>query len=287
MRIGLLHTRLRIEERRLSEALAARGAEVVPLPESAVAFDLHGQGFQGLDAVVERCQDYTLAQTALRTLEHLGVTTINRPATVDLCGNKALMTMKLIGAGVPVPRAEIALSPEAALAAIDRLGYPVVTKPLVGGETHLLALIEDREAAEAILEHKAMLGTDRHHVYLLQEYVAKPGRDIRVLVIGDEPLAAEYRQSADWVTSRDTRAPHIPCPLTPEITELARRAASAFGGGILSVDLLESPRGLLVNEVGAINAFRAFEKAGIDVAGPIADYIVTVVTTPNGHAGRQ
>ena len=95
MRIGLLHTRLRIEERRLGEALTARGAEVVSLPESAVAFDLHSQGFDGLDAVVERCQDYTLAQTALRTLEHLGVPTINRPATVDLCGNKALMTMKL------------------------------------------------------------------------------------------------------------------------------------------------------------------------------------------------
>jgi [lysine-biosynthesis-protein LysW]--L-2-aminoadipate ligase len=287
VRIGLLHTRLRIEERRLGEALTARGAEVVSLPESAVAFDLHSQGYDTLDAVVERCQDYTLAQTALRTLEHLGVPTINRPATVDLCGNKALMTMKLIRAGVPVPRAEIALSTEAALAAIGRMGYPVVTKPLVGGDTQLLALIEDREAAEAILEHKAMLGTDRHHVYLLQEYVAKPGRDIRVLMIGDEPLAAEYRQSTDWVTSRDSRAPHIPCPLTPEIGELARRAVRAFGGGVLAVDLLESPRGLLVNEVGAINSFRAFEKAGVDVAGPIADYILTVAATPNGHIGRQ
>ncbi len=265
----------------------ARGAEVVPLPESAVAFDLHGQGYDALDAVVERCQDYTLAQTALRSLEHLGVRTVNRPATVDLCGNKALMTMKLIATDVPTPRAEIALSTAAALAAIGRLGYPVVTKPMVGGDTQLLALIEDREAAEAILEHKAMLGTDRQHVYFLQEYIAKPGRDIRVLVIGEEPLAAEYRQSESWVTSRDRRAPYIPCPLTPEIDQLARHAARAFGGGILSVDLLESPRGLLVNEVGAINTFRPFEAAGIDVAGPIADYILAVAAAPNDNAGRQ
>ncbi|CAA9581983.1 MAG: Alpha-aminoadipate--LysW ligase (EC [uncultured Thermomicrobiales bacterium] len=286
MRIGILHTRLRIEERRLIEALTARGAEVVPLPESAVAFDLHGRGYQSLDLVVERCQDYTLAQTALRILEHLGVPTINRPATVDLCGNKALLAMKLGEAGVPTPRVEVALSTEAALAAIERLGYPIVTKPLVGGDTQLLALIEDRETAEAILEHKAMLGTDRHHVYFLQEYIAKPGRDIRVLVIGEEPLAAEYRQSNEWVTSRDRRAPHVPCPLTPEIADLARRAARTFGGGVFEVDLLESPRGLLVNEVGAINAFRPFETAGVEVAGPIADYILTVAAQPRANGGR-
>jgi [lysine-biosynthesis-protein LysW]--L-2-aminoadipate ligase len=287
VRIGILHTRLRIEERRLTEALTARGAEVVSLPESAVAFDLQGHGYNSLDLVVERCQDYTLAQTALRILEHLGVPTINRPATVDLCGNKALLAMKLGKAGVPTPRAEVALSTEAALAAIEQMGYPVVTKPLVGGDTQLLALIEDREAAEAILEHKAMLGTDRQHVYFLQEHIAKPGRDIRVLVIGEEPLAAEYRQSSDWVTSRDRRAQHIPCPITPEISDLARRAARTFGGGIFEVDLLESSRGLLVNEVGTINAFRPFETAGIDVAGPIADYVLQLATTQSDHGGRQ
>ncbi len=284
MKVGILHTRLRIEERRLIEELTARGAEVLPLPESVVAFDLRGQGYEGVDIVIERCQDYTLAQTALRAFEYLGVPTINRPATVDLCGNKALLMMQLSKAGVPIPRVEIALSTESALAAIGRLGYPVVTKPLVGGDTQLLALIEDRETAEAILEHKAMLGTDRQHVYFLQEYITKPGRDIRVLVLGDEPLAAEYRQSSDWVTSRDRRSPHTPCSLTPELVALAQRAARTFGGGILEIDLLESPRGLLVNEVGTINAFRAFETAGVAVAGPMAEYILGVA---QGTAEKQ
>ena len=285
MKVGILHTRLRIEERRLIDELTARGAEVLPLPESVVSFDLRGQGYEGVDVVIERCQDYTLAQTALRAFEYLGVPTINRPATVDLCGNKALLTMQLARAGVPIPRVEIALSTESALAAIERLGYPVVTKPLVGGDTQLLALIEDRETAEAILEHKAMLGTDRQHVYFLQEYIAKPqGRDIRVLVLGDEPLAAEYRRSGDWVTSRDRRASHIPCPLTPEIVAAAGAAARTFGGGILEIDLLESPRGLLVNEVGTINSFRAFETAGVAVAGPMAEYILHVA---QGSAEKQ
>jgi [lysine-biosynthesis-protein LysW]---L-2-aminoadipate ligase len=277
MRVGLLHSRLRVEERRLGAALTGRGAEVIPLPEDAAAFDLQARGYDGLDVVLERCQDYTLAQTALRALEHLGVPTVNRPATVDMCGNKVLMSAALIRAGLPTPRVEVALAPEAALAAIERLGYPVVTKPVVGGDAQLLALIEDREAAEAVVEHKAMLGTDRHHVYYLQEYVAKPGRDIRILVIGDAPLAAEYRSSGHWITSRDRKAGHEPCPLTPELGELASRAARALGGGVLEVDLFESDRGLLINEVSTITHFRSFEtRNGVDVAAAIAGYVVAV-----------
>ncbi len=93
MKIGLLHSRVRTEERRLREALELRGAVVTLLHEDEVSFDLHGKGFRDLDLIVESCADYTLAHTALRTLEHLGVRTLNRQATVDLCGNKVLMTM--------------------------------------------------------------------------------------------------------------------------------------------------------------------------------------------------
>ena len=287
MKIGLLHSRVRTEERRLREALEARGAAVTLLHEDEVAFDLHGKGFRDLDLIVESCEDYTLAQTALRTLEYLGVRTINRPATVDLCGNKALMTMYLIRAGLPVPRSEVALSMASAQAAIERLGYPVVVKPLVGDDGQLLALIEDREAAEAILEHKAKLGTDRHHVYFVQEFVGKQGRDIRVLVVGEEPIAAEYRESADWAPTRDRKATHLPCPLTAELAALARGAARAFGGGLLEVDLLESERGLLVNDVGTLDDFRSFAADGIDIAGAIADYVIQVAATPNGVAQAE
>jgi [lysine-biosynthesis-protein LysW]--L-2-aminoadipate ligase len=287
VKIGLLHSRVRTEERRLREALEARGAAVTLLHEDEVAFDLHGKGFRDLDLIVESCEDYTLAQTALRTLEYLGVRTINRPATVDLCGNKALMTMYLIRVGLPVPRSEVALSMASAQAAIERLGYPVVVKPLVGDDGQLLALIEDREAAEAILEHKAKLGTDRHHVYFVQEFVGKPGRDIRVLVVGEEPIAAEYRESADWAPTRDRKASHVPCPLTTEMAELARGAARAFGGGLLEVDLLESERGLLVNDVGTLDDFRSFAADGIDIAGAIADYVIQIASSPNGVARAE
>ncbi len=228
MRIGLLHSRVRIEERRLRDALAARGAAVTLVHEDEVAFDLRGRGFR-----------------------------------------------------------DFALSVEAAQEAIERLGYPVVVKPLVGDDGQLLALIEDREAAEAILEHKAKLGTDRHHVYFVQEFVGKPGRDIRVLVIGEEPLVAEYRESTDWAPTRDRKATHTPCALTDEIAALARGAARAFGGGLLEVGLLETARGLLVNDVGTLDDFRGFAAGEVDIAGAIADYVLKVAAALNGRATAE
>lgn len=285
VKVGLLHSRLRVEERRLQAALEGRGAEVVLLQAQHISFDLHGTGFDGCDLVVERCHDYTLAQTALRALEHRGTPTINRPATVDISGNKLLMSAALIRAGVPTPAVEVALGTTAALEAIERLGYPAVLKPLIGRETELLALIDDREAAEAVLEHKAMLGTERQHVYYVQEYIQHNGRDIRVLVVGDTPLAAEYRQANHWITSRDRRARHEACTVTSEIGDLALRAARAMGGGILEVDILESEQGLLVNEASPITHFRAIETAsGQDVAGAIAEHCMRVAT---GVAGTS
>lgn len=290
MKVGLLHTRARAEERRLQAALEARGAEVVLLAADRIALDLHASRFGLCDIVIERCHDYTLAQSALRALEHLGVRTINRPATVDICGNKLLMSAALIRAGVPTPAVEVAFGASAALQAVARLGYPAVLKPLVGHETELLALIDDREAAEAVLEHKAMLGTERHRVYYVQEFIDRGGRDIRVLVIDDSPVVAEYRHSDHWITSRDRRARHEACPLTPEIAALASRAARAVGAGILEVDLFESERGLLVNEVSSITHFRTLEMtSGLDVAGELADYCLRVaagVTGTLSYAGR-
>src|SRR3970282_3031634 len=104
----------------------------------------------------------------------------------DVCGNKRLTTMRLIRDGVPTPRTRLAFTPEAALAAIEELGYPVVLKPLVGSWGRLISKVNDRDAAESILEHKDVLGTYMHSIYYIQEYVPKPQRDIRAFVGGDE-----------------------------------------------------------------------------------------------------
>ena len=104
-----------------------------------------------------------------------GIPAINRYATAATCADKLLTTAALAEAGVPQPRTRLAFTAESALAAIEELGYPVVLKPVVGSWGRLLARVNDRDAAEAILEHKETLGSYQHSIFYIQEYVEQAG----------------------------------------------------------------------------------------------------------------
>jgi [lysine-biosynthesis-protein LysW]--L-2-aminoadipate ligase len=197
---------------------------------------------------------------------------------VQVCGSKLETTLALARAGVPSPRTQIAFTPESALALIEQMGYPVVLKPAVGSWGRLLAKVNDREAAEAILEHKATLGSYQHSVFYIQEYVDKPGRDIRSFVVGDKTICAITRHSAHWITNtaRGGRAEN--CLVTPAIDTLSCAAATAVGGGIVAIDLLETADGrLLVNEVNHTMEFRnSITPTGVDIPGRIVDFVEVI-----------
>jgi len=112
-----------------------------------------------------------------------------------------LASLRLAEAGIPTPRTVVALTPEAALKALDEIGYPAVLKPPVGSWGRLMAKVDDREEAEQIIEHKTALGSTNHSIFYVQEYIEKPERDLRVFIVGDAIVAAMYRYSKDWRTN--------------------------------------------------------------------------------------
>jgi [lysine-biosynthesis-protein LysW]--L-2-aminoadipate ligase len=206
-------------------------------------------------------------------LESQGIRTVNPHRAIATCGDKVLTTMALSAHGVPVPKTAVALSRDMALRAMEKMDYPVVVKPRVGSWGRLMAKLSDREAAEAVLEHKKALG--QGDTYYVQTYIDKPGRDIRTLVVGDETVYAVYRYASHWITNTARGGETALCPITPEIDRISRAAACAVGGEIVSVDLLETPDGsLLVNEVNHTPEFHGAVKAiDVDVAGRMADYV--------------
>src|SRR5712691_11559706 len=203
--------------------------------------------------------------------------TVNRARVARICGDKILTTAALAQAGVPVPKTVVTFTRDAALEAIEAMGYPVVLKPMVGSWGRLLAKINDRDAAEAVLEHKETLGSYQHGIFYIQEYVNKPERDIRAIVVGDQIIGAIYRRSEHWITNTARNGKASTCEVTPEIDQLCRKAAAAVGGGFLSVDLLEHQDGLLVNELNYTPEFHGFMNAtGIPVADHVIDYVQQV-----------
>ena len=174
------------------------------------------------DVVLERSVSTARGLYALRLFEHAGLPTVNSYHTASTCADKVLTTAALDEAGIAQPRARVAFTPRSALAAIEELGYPAVIKPVVGSWGRLLARINDRDAAEAVLEHKEVLGSYQHSIVYIQEFIAKPGRDIRAFVIGDETVGAIYRHSEHWITNTARGGQASKCPVTPEIDDLCR-----------------------------------------------------------------
>ncbi len=280
MRIGVACSRVRIEEKLIIAALAARGVEPVRLdPREFVLWVQGGAAeLRGIGAVLLRCISHSRALYLSRWLEHLGIPVVNPYGVVATCGDKFMTSLALAAVGVPQPRSALALSRKAALGALEELGYPAVLKPVVGSWGRLLARVNDRDAAEAVLEHKETLGGYTHSLFYLQEYVSKPGRDIRAMVVGERVIYAIYRESPHWITNTARGGTAKPCPISGELEELCLAAARAVGGGILAVDLLETPEGeLLVNEVNHTPEFHgAMEAVDVDIPGAIADHVIRI-----------
>jgi [lysine-biosynthesis-protein LysW]--L-2-aminoadipate ligase len=288
VRIAVLVSRIRVEEKLLLTALEASGAQVQVINDDDLVLPIDDRPLGSrktlkvcpiqADVVLERSVSAARGIYAVRILEALGYRTVNPYATAATCWDKLLTTAALAQAGVPQPQVRVAFTAESALRAIEEFGYPVVLKPVVGSWGRLLARINDRDAAEAILEHKETLGSYQHGIFYIQQFIKKPGRDIRAFVVGDETICAIYRTSEHWITNTARGGQASNCPVTPDLDDLCRRTAAAVGGGVLAIDVLEDPdRGLLVNEVNHTMEFRnSIHTTGVDIPARVVEYVLRV-----------
>src|SRR5690349_12778583 len=249
IRIGFLYTRLRVEEKYLLEELEKQSeVEIVRIHDSEAFFDIH-QLPETVDILFERSISYSRGLYIARIFEAHGIPVVNSSLVAEKCGDKYVTSQILVQNRIPTPRVYMAFDEDSALRAIEAMGYPCVLKPVVGSWGRLLAKVENREMAEALIEHKATLGVN-HQVFYIQEYIDKPGRDIRAFVVGDETICAIYRSSENWITNTARGGRASNCPVFGPVGEMALRAAEVVGGGILAIDLVESSAGrLMVIEV--------------------------------------
>ena len=202
MRVGVLYSRIRAEEKLLVQELENRGVDYEMIDVRKSIFNLNDyEEWRQYDVVLERCVSHSRALASLQILGGWGIPTVNTADVALICGDKLNTSQALIRNGVPTPQVRIALTEQSALAAMNEMGYPVVLKPAVGSWGRLLAKVNDAEAAEAILEHKATLGSYHHSIFYIQEYIDKPDRDIRSFVVGDETICAITRSSEHWITN--------------------------------------------------------------------------------------
>ncbi|MBK9925270.1 MAG: lysine biosynthesis protein LysX [Anaerolineales bacterium] len=273
-RVGFLYTRLRAEEKYLLEELEKRpDLEVVRINDGDSFFDIHKLP-EPVDVLFERSISYSRGLYISRIFEAHGVPVVNPSVVAERCGDKYITSQILAANGIPTPRVLMAFDEEAALKATDAMGYPCVLKPVVGSWGRLIAKADNRHMAESLIEHKSSLGVN-HQVFYIQEYINKPGRDIRAFVIGDQCICAIYRSSENWITNTARGGVATNCPVTDEIADLCQRAARAVGGGLLALDLFETDNGLTINEINHTMEFRnSIATTGVNIPEKMIEYVI-------------
>lgn len=277
MKIGLLHSLIRKDEKFLMDEFAKiKGIDLVLIDDRNITFNLGKEKFD-LDVVVERCINHSRALHGLRLFEAAGIKCVNSYNVATVCGDKLLTSVALAENGVPQPEVRVAFTEESALKAIEEMGYPVVLKPAVGSWGRLLSKVNDRDSAEAILEHKTVLGSYHHSIFYIQKYVEKKGKDIRSFVVGDKCIAAIYRTSPHWITNTARGGVATNCPVTDELNDISVRAAKAVGGGIVAIDVFETANGLMVNEVNYTMEYKnSITTTGVNIPQKMVEYILQV-----------
>jgi [lysine-biosynthesis-protein LysW]--L-2-aminoadipate ligase len=272
----LLYDSIRWEEKALYEAGIKKGVKIENVDCKNLAVNLNDKNseYQG-QVVLQRSVSYFKSVHSTAALQGLGARVINPLHAAIMCGNKMYAHMELEKAGIRTPKAVAAFSEESAIEILDKIGYPAVIKPTVGSWGRLIALLRDKDAAKAVIEDREHM-FPLYQVYYFEEFVRRPPRDIRAIVIGDKVVAAIYRYSGvdEWKTNMALGGHAEMCAVTNELEDICLKATNALNGQIVGVDLMESnSEGLVVHEVNNTTEFKnTVRVTGVDIPGLMIDY---------------
>jgi [lysine-biosynthesis-protein LysW]--L-2-aminoadipate ligase len=279
--ITLVYDRIRWEEKEILKAIENRGLTVLGVDAKELILD-SSRGSKDITQefgtiVLQRCVSHFRGLHIASFLEAKGSRVINSSEVSRICGNKYLTTLSLEKGGSPTPTTLFAFSGPAAKKAADAMGYPSVLKPIVGSWGRGVARLNDKESASALIEMREDSNGLFNQIYYIQKHIHRPPRDIRTVVIGDELISANYRysQGGDWRTNVSRGGKIELCKITPELEDIVLKAAQGVGGGILGVDAMEGPEGLVVHEVNNNVEFRgASQVSPVNIPAKIVDHLL-------------
>ena len=274
-KITVLYDTIRLEEKLLIKAAEMHDIAIEMVDCKRLFIDLNKSTHE-FDTVLQRCVSYYRNIHSTATLEGLGARVINSLRTGILAGNKLFTHMLLQKAGIPTPEAIIAFSKESAMESLEKNGYPKIIKPTVGSWGRMVSKLNDKDSAEGIIESRESMHP-AYQMYFLEEYVQRPPRDIRAIVIGDTVAGAIYRVSNDsnWKTNTHLGGSAEVCEVSNELEDICIKAKNTVQGEIVGVDLMESnDKGLVVHEINNTTEFRNVVKVtGIDIPTQMLNYL--------------
>lgn len=276
----ILFDSIRWEEKSIIECAKKQNVNLTPIDCKDLFLLLNNDYIEFKNHVIlQRCIGYFRSIHSTAALEGLGALMINSLYTSLMCGNKLFSHMELKKAGIQTPNALCSFTAPSALEGLKKFGYPAVIKPTIGSWGRLIGLINDEESAKIVLEDREHM-FPLYHINYFEEFINRPPRDIRAIVVGEEVVAAIYRYSGDneWKTNMALGGYAAPCPITKELEDLCLKSSKVFNSDIVGIDLMESDKyGLMVHEVNNTTEFKnTVRVTGVDIPSLIINYMMNI-----------
>ncbi|MDH5431405.1 MAG: lysine biosynthesis protein LysX [Nitrosopumilus sp.] len=263
-KVCIVFDRLRAEEKMLQKEALELGHDVLMLDAkiTQINTDSKKEDYDLGDIVLERCVSYFRGLHFTASLEFMDIPVLNKFEVANICGNKMFMTLLLKKNNIPTPKTYFSFSSESATENLEKVGFPLVIKPVIGSWGRGVLPLKDKDTMEAVFEIRDITDSPHDRIYYLQELIKRPPRDIRVITVGDEPIAAMYRKSSGgFKTNIALGADPELCEITKEMEDMASKASKAMGGGILGIDMMEDEKnGLVIHEVNNTVEFKGLSR---------------------------
>jgi [lysine-biosynthesis-protein LysW]--L-2-aminoadipate ligase len=263
-KICIVFDRLRAEEKMLQKEVSELGHDALMLDAkiTQINTDSKKEDYDLGDVVLERCVSYFRGLHFTASLEFMDIPVLNKFEVANICGNKMFMTLLLKKNNIPTPKTYFSFSSDSAAENLEKVGFPLVIKPVIGSWGRGVMPLKDKDTMEAVFEIRDITDSPHDRIYYLQELIKRPPRDIRVITVGDEPIAAMYRKSSGgFKTNIALGADPELCEITKEMEDMAAKASKAMGGGILGIDMMEDEeKGLVVHEVNNTVEFKGLAR---------------------------
>jgi RimK family alpha-L-glutamate ligase len=212
---------------------------------------------------------------ALHWIENRGVRVVNSPRAIERSVDKFYTTTLLHDAGLLVPETVVCERVEEAMTAVRAMG-DVVIKPIFGSLGHGMVRVNDPDTALRVVRALDQIRS----VFYVQRAIDHGGRDLRVFVVGGRVLGTIERRApaGEWRTNVAIGGSATAVDISPDIEQVALRAAAAVGADYAGVDVLPARDGsLYVLEVNGIPGWQGLQQAtGLDVAAAIVEHLERV-----------
>ena len=273
--VSVLCARVRVEEKRLIAALEQVGVGGRALPPMDCPLPLgtrsvesgRGADLEHPRIVIDRLADRSAAAVLAPLWRALGSTVIGSGAATTL---DRLAIARLLGnGGLPRPETALVLTEAAGLEAIERFGGQGTLLPLRAGARELP--LQDRQIAEAVLEHREVLGETGDSIALMQRGIAGVGARADVVVVDGRAVAMKGA---------------IAGSLGVEACQLAEASACLLEASLIGVTIALADGRLVIWDIDSVPQFRdAHAVGGCSVEEAIAGLVTRLGCTESATNG--